>query len=324
MLPWRDASSTPRPITMRSTTSTIPSIPSGRRTVVARLFGGLGNQLFIYGTARALAIRSGARLVLDTRSGFANDVQYQRTFQLGGCNLPKRVLDDLDSTRSPSGPERRMQRLVNSALPFGLRRWIAEPKGLYEARLVALRTRGTVWLEGYWQDERYFGDYADLIRRELTPRPPDDLQSHHVRSAIESGDSIAIHLRLHAPPTSDVPIESLYAYYRQAIRRAIDLAPNAKLFAFSDHPASAETFLQQIKVPANLVSRAVSDEAQLADLWLMSRCRVLVLAPSTYSWWAGWLTDSDERIRIAPTVASSWNFNQLVRPGWITLWGSES
>ncbi|MFK2323892.1 hypothetical protein ACIXR2_10305 [Bacteroides fragilis] len=38
--------------------------------VVARIIGGLGNQMFIYATARALALRIDADLILDTQSGY--------------------------------------------------------------------------------------------------------------------------------------------------------------------------------------------------------------------------------------------------------------
>lgn len=42
--------------------------------VVARIIGGLGNQMFIYATARALALRIDADLILDTQSGYKNDL----------------------------------------------------------------------------------------------------------------------------------------------------------------------------------------------------------------------------------------------------------
>ncbi|MCY6284363.1 hypothetical protein ACIXST_10255 [Bacteroides fragilis] len=48
--------------------------------VVARIIGGLGNQMFIYATARALALRIDADLILDTQSGykmiFLNEIFY--------------------------------------------------------------------------------------------------------------------------------------------------------------------------------------------------------------------------------------------------------
>jgi hypothetical protein len=290
--------------------------------VCARLVGGLGNQMFIYAAARTLAIRSGARLVLDSRSGFKTDDRYRRTFQLGGCRLPRQVVSDMNSIPSPSGPKRRILRLINRSLPFGLRRWIAESGRGCDARLTGLRVSGTVWLEGYWQDERYFAEHADMIRYELMPNPATDPVSLRVKSEIACSDAIAIHLRLDTPPTSDVPLEVLVGYYRQAIRRAIDLAPTARLFAFSDRPEAAERLLRQIGASATFVSRGEAGEAPLADLWLMSLCRTLVLAPSTYSWWAAWLSDGVDRTRIAPNLNSGWQFGKLIRSSWITIRGS--
>lgn len=49
--------------------------------VVARIIGGLGNQMFIYATARALALRIDADLILDTQSGYKNDL-FKRNFYL--------------------------------------------------------------------------------------------------------------------------------------------------------------------------------------------------------------------------------------------------
>ena len=44
------------------------------RTVIAVVKGGLGNQLFIYAAARALALRTGRALYLDTARGFTGGV----------------------------------------------------------------------------------------------------------------------------------------------------------------------------------------------------------------------------------------------------------
>jgi hypothetical protein len=290
-----------------------------RPTVCARLFGGVGNQMFIYAAARSLALRSGARLVLDTHSGFANDSRYRRTFQLAGCNLPQSVRDDLDSIRCPTGPERRLQRLANRALPFSLRRWIVEPKGQHDNRLTSLRPRGTVWLEGYWQDERYFADFADLIRAELSPQPPTDAETVRIRGEIESGDSIAVHLRLDIPPVAGVPMELTREYFRRALHQAITCAPHARVFAFSDNPDSARSLLSEAGLHATLVARDRPEVSQLADLWLMSRCRVLVLSPSTYSWWAACLTRHPHSVVIVPDISSNWDFQRLIRRDWYTI-----
>jgi hypothetical protein len=191
-----------------------------------------------------------------------------------------------------------------------------EPKGQYDNRLTSLRPRGTVWLEGYWQDERYFADFADLIRAELSPQPPTDAETVRIRGEIESGDSIAVHLRLDNPPTPDVPLDVIRRYYCSALRRAVAHAPRARVFAFSDNPQAARSLLGDCGVAATLIARARPEAAQLADLSLMTLCRILILSPSTYSWWAAYLSRRIHLLAMAPAISSKWHFQRLIRHDW--------
>ena len=51
------------------------------KAVITIIKGGLGNQLFIYAAARALALRTGRTLYLDTRRGYSGD-SYERSYRL--------------------------------------------------------------------------------------------------------------------------------------------------------------------------------------------------------------------------------------------------
>jgi hypothetical protein len=61
------------------------------KKVYAYLNGGLGNQMFQYATARALTLRTGAELILDTWSGFVRDYQYRRSYELHYLPIQERV-----------------------------------------------------------------------------------------------------------------------------------------------------------------------------------------------------------------------------------------
>ena len=47
--------------------------------IIARLKGGLGNQMFIYAASKALAVRNNTVLGLDTVTGFKYDHLYKRS-----------------------------------------------------------------------------------------------------------------------------------------------------------------------------------------------------------------------------------------------------
>ena len=51
------------------------------RSVISLIKGGLGNQMFCYAAARALAERTGRELLLDHVTGFRRD-GYDRSFRL--------------------------------------------------------------------------------------------------------------------------------------------------------------------------------------------------------------------------------------------------
>ena len=58
--------------------------------VIARLAGGLGNQLFMYAFSKAMAERNRVPLKLDITGGFNRDSTYQRRYLLNRI-LPPRI-----------------------------------------------------------------------------------------------------------------------------------------------------------------------------------------------------------------------------------------
>jgi hypothetical protein len=139
--------------------------------IIARVEGGLGNQLFIYAAARALALRNGLSLKLDIfNSGYQEGNRYGSRYQLDKFNIVAGVAE-----RTEVAPYKRDSRRfywrckLNRRLPLALRD-IIEERRLFESRLLTFRPRAKVYLMGYWQREEYFKEYAAEIRRELTLR----------------------------------------------------------------------------------------------------------------------------------------------------------
>ncbi len=93
--------------------------------VIARVFGGLGNQLFIC-SRKALAERTGAELVLDTHSGFLRD-DYQRQFALRFFDVRYREANALERFGFPMGRGMRyLFRLANRYLPYENRFYLSD------------------------------------------------------------------------------------------------------------------------------------------------------------------------------------------------------
>ena len=144
--------------------------------VIAIVKGGLGNQLFIYAAARALALRTGRVLYLDSTRGYTQD-DYGRSYRLNRFPITAEPMPEgWRIAPTLKHPRHKIIRALNKLLPRDQRSYFAERHHTPPTQLTALQPRRErITLLGYWQNEAYFADHAATIRAELAiPAPTDD------------------------------------------------------------------------------------------------------------------------------------------------------
>jgi len=154
--------------------------------VISRVFGGLGNQPFIYAAARRLALANNAELVIDATSGFVYDYEYQRHYQLDHFNIPCRKATAAERLEPLARARRHLKRRWNLRRPFEKRSYLQQEGIDFDPRLLSLRPKGRLYLEGYWQSEGYFKDVEQQIRDDLRITPPSDLQNQQMAQRIRN------------------------------------------------------------------------------------------------------------------------------------------
>jgi hypothetical protein len=199
--------------------------------------------------------------------------------------------------------KRRAEIAINERLPFRSRWYFREPdeapNATIDRRILSFRVVRPTFLEGYWQDERYFSDIAAELKQELTFSTRHTAANEELAAQMRSGESVAVHMRLlqpNPPAGVDKPLDTIATlcveYYRAAIAAIRERVPGAKLYLFSDSPANAV-----LPIGEDDAVRVVNEgeDAQYEDLWLMSQCRHFVLANSTFSWWGAWMGERPTR-----------------------------
>lgn len=268
--------------------------------VVARITRGLGNQLFQYATGLALARRLGAELKFDLepmRSAGAASADLAGL----GVALPEVSPDELRRLAPQwAGPFRNKLILLRHRLtPFARRRWIREENYDFDSRL--LQIRAPVYLDGYWQSERYFAELADELRVALAPPAPTE-RARALGDELARVPTIAIHVRRGDYVTNDDAARfhgcCSLDYYRRAIEWMASATPDCRHAIFSDDP---EWAAQNLRVPGDtlLVAGAPAHSA-LEDFHLLTRCSHFIIANSTFSWWAAWLSSGRAPRVVAP------------------------
>ena len=297
------------------------------KKVIARIFGGLGNQLFIYAAARRLSFKTNSLLVLDINSGFKYDTLYKRNFQLNHFDIKCRFASEVEQLKPFSKIRRYILRFLNMMLPLKHKTFLVQKGFIFDERLLRIRPKRILYTEGYWQSEDYFKDIESIIRMDLKIIPPKDEINLNLASQILSHESIAIHFRFFDKSNQSIKDNNITIdYYLNAINYIENINSNVHYFIFSDDPISAKNLLSLPKNKVTYVNNNISQENSYADLWLMTLCKHFIIANSTFSWWGAWLSDSPNKIVVTPNVqlnlksnVTAWGFEGLIPKNWIKI-----
>ena len=161
--------------------------------VIVRLNGGLGNQLFQYATGRALANRLNVPLKLDI-SEF--DTYLLRRFELNQFTITAEIAQPEELAGFVINPSRFQRTYSRLAISLGLhfsRIAFREVKFTYDDTFD--RIRHPMYLNGYWQSEKYFKSNEDELRKELCLTDKLGEASQKVLEEITKCSAVSLHIR---------------------------------------------------------------------------------------------------------------------------------
>jgi Glycosyl transferase family 11 len=245
-----------------------------------KLLGGLGNQMFQYAAGRALALRLGTDLILDLSWFDDPGEATPRAYELDCFNL--------EGNLATSGVENR--ELVE------IREW-----GL-AVNDTALNASDGSLLVGYWQSEKYFVEFEEVIRRDFSFRNPLSGKNLELNDLIGSSEAVSIHIRrgdyVTHPGMQHVHGLVPEDYYVRAANLIASRCQDPRFFIFSDAPEWAKENVK-LDYPTTYIDHNPSTKAA-EDMRLMTRCRHHIIANSSFSWWGAWLGVDPQKIVIAP------------------------
>ena len=295
--------------------------------IIVRLSGGLGNQMFQYATGRRLALMRAVPLKLDLRGfGVPLPGDTARSFALDVFRInaefarPEEVAQLCGLSRS--GLVNCASKVKEKLLPLKMRHCFKERHFHFDPDLLLLGDR--VYLDGFWQSERYFSDIRDTILRDFTAIQPLAGKNLELAEQLATVTSVSIHVRRGDYVTNRAALEyhgvCQLEYYRQGIEYIAEKVGKPRLFIFSDDPEWVRKNLH-LPYPSTFVDHNGPDRAY-EDLRLMSLCSHNIIANSSFSWWGAWLNRNPGKVVVAP---SRWfnrqdiNTDDLIPPGWLRI-----
>ena len=272
--------------------------------IIVKLMGGLANQMFQYAAGRSLAIKRGSELKLDNLTYFEDQPPENtpRHYELECYPIAAKLISakDLATIKQVGQP-------VPKSLfaKFGRRPSLvrldehSEPFQSFQPRFFS--QTDDVYLDGHWQNEKYFADIRNKLLTELTPKQL-STYTQKLAGEIKGENSVAIHVRRgdyisnkHANKFHGVMEAD---YYQEALEQIAKQVGKVRCYVFSDDIAWCKDSL-------TLDSSAVyvtgnGPERGCEDIYLMQQCSHDVIANSSFSWWGAWLNNNPGKIVVAP------------------------
>lgn len=273
-----------------------------RQSVITRLNGGLGNQLFQYAAGLALADRLGVPLKMDL-SEF--ETYHLRRFELDKFNISAGLATSDETAGfviNPSRFQRSYSRLAILLGPGFNKIAFKQRKFGYDDTFEKIRY--PMYLNGYWQSEKYFKAAENKLRSELHLVNRLGEASQKILDGILQCPAVSLHIRrgdyISNPSAALVHGVCSLDYYYSAIRKITEHVKNPFFFVFSDDRQWTKDNLK-ISYPVQFVEANGPDRGT-EDMWLMKSCSHHIIANSSFSWWAAWLNDKLDKIVIAPRI----------------------
>jgi hypothetical protein len=288
--------------------------------IVVRITGGLGNQLFQYATGFALAQKFECELVLDTSF---YPTQTLRKYELDKFNIQARIATKSEIKKLGGGQDF-ISKLIRKigGTQFIFPNYFKETESIVYHQGIEQCVKGT-YLDGYWQNPKYFSKYKKEIVKQFTPIEDVSVQAKQWEETILNNKmkSVSLHVRrgdyVQNAHTNSIHGTCDIDYYKRAVAETKNKHGNdAYFFVFSDD-------IDWCKENLNGLGKMIYvDDTQSAidDLYLMSKCNGNIIANSTFSWWGAWLNNQvDVFAPVNWFVSQNRNSIELYPKEWNTL-----
>tara|TARA_R110001606_G_scaffold393197_2_gene562924 strand:+ start:535 stop:1302 length:768 start_codon:yes stop_codon:yes gene_type:complete len=254
--------------------------------IVCKLQGGLGNQLFQYASAISIAKHN----LVDVEFVWES-LQTNNQWPLTLDKFPNVDLKMFNSFYNG---------FHTISDNFKYKKIVTQDKNLF--------------LNGYWQSEKYFKEYREEILELF--RPTTDTLSECCDVFDSNLKYTSVHIRrgdyLNLP---DYHPTCTMEYYNKAFEVLKDKTDKFIIFS-DDIKWCKKTFIgEEFTFSEN--------RKDVDDLYLMSLCDNHIIANSSFSWWGAWLNVNVDKVVIAPT---KWfgeqlksNTGDIIPKGWIKI-----
>ena len=307
--------------------------------IIIKYRGGLGNQMFQYAFQLAMQKRYPETEILADLSHYQlltehNGFELETAFGLTVSQPENAELKKISPYYVPSKGYQYLPEKFRQIIACNLQYkyydvqkrkkaevyYKQEYHNTYESRVYDLPLEQDWYLDGLWQDIRYFKECENEVRSAFQFKNAGrfvacDLESLH---EISDKNSVGIHVRRGDFVNSKFDICSM-DYYREAVKKVYEQIDEPKFFLFTDDVEYVEKEFAWLEYK-RIIKHNVDDS--ILDMEMLSKCNHKIISNSTFAFWSAWLGEQKDNLIIAPQysiIKADKKFELRTPENWVQI-----
>jgi len=290
----------------------------------------LGNQMFMYASALSFSKQLDRELLIDNESSYAIKKNSHTWYNLDIFNISSKIApNSLKFTGLDGYIKRKFCKtldLFKSKKSFYLEKKDNNKYTNYDNSFLKKNYSNNLFVEGYYESEKYFFDHNLDIRKEFTFKNRENFINHPLYREIKDSNSICVCLRQNrfsegkkkiSKTNTEMSEQFTYEqsnYIKHCIKKLKKTMPDTKLFLWSNDYNKLSNFLPLDEFI--IVSTKKTD----LDLFLMTQAKHYIVIPSSFNWWGAWLSENPNKIIFRPSNSVFSYFNVNNKDFWPNNW----
>ena len=288
------------------------------KKIIIRISNELGNQMFMYASAFGIANKLDMDIIIDNESAYKSKKNISK-YGLNNFSLTSVIAPDSKKFLGIYGYIKR--KILKKINPYIKNKVIfVEPKNTekitkYNEEIYNLKLSENVFVEGYFESEKYFVDIKDKISSEFKFLNEAKYQKSAYFNEINKLNSVSICLRQNrfieginknnelnkkkSIKYTNEQIEYInqsISYIQKNVQKPTFFIWSNDLIALKDNlfDEKINKVIHDNEFTKNLDKRAL-------DMFLISQCNHHIVIPSSFNWWGAWLSKKQNKIICRPS-----------------------
>jgi len=308
-----------------------------KNKLIIRLSNEMGNQMFMYASAYSISKELNRSLYIDDETAFLSKKNVSK-FGLNSLSITSPTAPETLKFKSLSGYFKRKLLIKTDFLRFKKKFYIEKKdrnkKTNYSNYYKNLRFDNNLFLEGHFESEKYFQNYADEIKNEFKLKNQDILKKNPYFNEINKQNSVSICLRQNRyiegrgqntfqnkQKSWKFTLEQIN-YINKSVDYIKSKVSNPSFFLWSNDFSNIDKNkfnfnYEEIKFYDN---ESALDK-RILSLFLLAQCKHFIVTASTFNWWGAWLSERNDKIILRPSDKFFNDFYLNNQDFWPIDWG---